>query len=130
MDAYAQYKTQAVSTAGPGQLVSMLYHGAVTAVDVAAAALTDDGAGVNYEVAHREIVRAQDIVTELTVSLDHEQGGQIATNLAQLYRYCTEQLVDANVSKDPAPLQVVRDTLAGLADAWDQMLSQQPAAAG
>ena len=31
----------------------------------------------SIELAHRELTRAQDIVTELMLSLDHDQGGEI-----------------------------------------------------
>ena len=123
MDAYAQYRTQAVTTASPAQLVAMLYQGALTAITVAEQALAaDDG---DRELAHRELVRAQAIVTELTVSLDHEQGGEIARSLASLYEFCSERLLRANVSKDAGLLPGVRRTLAGLAEAWNEMIQQQ-----
>lgn len=126
MDAYAQYRTQAVTTASPAQLVAMLYQGALTAVTVAEQALADRS---NLELAHRELVRAQDIVNELTWSLDHEQGGQVAANLAALYDFCVDRLLQANIDKDASLLPSVRDTLAGLAEAWAGMM-QQAAPAG
>lgn len=121
MDAYAQYRTQAVTTASPAQLVAMLYQRALTAVTVAEQALTTQP---NPELAHTELVRAQDIVTELTCSLDHEQGGEIATNLASLYEFCSDRLVRANIAKDAGLLPAVRDTLGGIAEAWGQMIAQ------
>lgn len=124
MDAYAQYRTQAVATASPAQLVAMLYQGALTAITVAEQALAD---GTNLELAHRELVRAQDIVNELTWSLDHEQGGVLAANLASLYDFCTDRLLRANIDKDAGLLPEVRDTLAGLAEAWAGMMQQAPA---
>lgn len=124
MDAYSQYRTQAVTTASPAQLVAMLYQGALTAITVAEQALAD---GTNLELAHRELVRAQDIVNELTCSLDHEQGGVLAANLAALYDFCTDRLLRANIDKDAGLLSAVRDTLAGLAEAWAGMMQQAPA---
>ena len=126
MDAYAHYRTQAVTTASPAQLVAMLYQGALTAIAVAEQAL-DTGADdtTAAERAHRELVRAQDIVAELSLSLDHEQGGEIAQNLAALYEFCTDRLLQANLHKDPSVLPAVRHTLGGLAEAWAQMMQQQ-----
>lgn len=130
MDAYAQYRTQSVTTASPAQLVAMLYQGALTAVAVAEQAMTGDGPG-DAQLVHRELVRAQQIVTELTASLDHEQGGAIASNLAALYDFCWDRLVQANLRKDPALLPAVRHTLGDLSLAWAEMMQQsQPAAVG
>lgn len=126
MDAYSQYRTQAVTTASPAQLVAMLYQGAVTAITVAEQAMRDGAAG-NTEQAHRELVRAQAIVNELTVSLDHDAGGQIAANLASLYEFCNDRLVRANLHKDASLLPAVRQTLAGLSEAWSEMMQQLPA---
>ncbi len=122
MDAYRQqYQTQAVTTASPAQLVQMLYHGAVGAVTRAEQALLRGGDGV-IESAHDDLVRAQDIITELVVSLDHEAGGDIATNLARLYDYCLDRLRRANLDKDPALLPSVRAVLADLAEAWEEVI--------
>lgn len=128
MDAYSQYRTQAVTTASPAQLVAMLYQGALTAITVAEQALTGEGRG-DAELVHRELVRAQDIVTELTLSLDHEQGGEIARNLASLYEFCSERLVRANLHKDAELLPAVRHTLGDLSEAWSQMMQRQGSAA-
>jgi flagellar protein FliS len=75
--------------------------------------------------AHTELVRAQDIVVELRGSLNHEAGGDIATQLAALYDYCYRQLVAANVKKDPAPAREVLGILHDLGTAWQQIAAQQ-----
>lgn len=128
MDAYAQYRTQAVTTASPAQLVAMLYQGALTAVAVAEQAMSGEGPD-DPELVHRELVRAQQIVVELTTSLDHEQGGEIAANLAALYDFCWDRLVQANLRKDPSLLPAVRHTLGDLSLAWAEMMQQAPLAA-
>ena len=124
MDAYAQYRTQAVTTASPAQLVAMLYQGALTAITIAEQQLTGEGPA-DAELVHRELVRAQQIVTELTLSLDHEQGGQIAANLAALYDFCWDRLVQANLKKDASLLPAVRHTLGDLSLTWAEMMQQQ-----
>jgi flagellar protein FliS len=124
MDAFhAHYRAQAAETASPAQLVLMLYDGALGALTRARQA------GGNVEVVHRELVRAQDIVTELYVTLDHERGGAIASGLARLYEFCLDRLVEANVRKQLDGLDGVAGVLADLRGTWE-IACCQPAAAG
>ena len=112
------YTAQAAETAGPVQLVLMLYDGAIGAVAQAERALIDLTGNEAISVAHRELTRAQDIVTELLLSLDYDQGGEIAHRLGAIYEFCLSRLTEANVRKDPEPLGFVRTSLAELRGAW------------
>jgi flagellar protein FliS len=129
MDAYAQYRAQAATTASPAQLVLMLYDGALTELSRAERALTEP---VDLVDAHDCLTRAQAIVGHLSMTLDHDRGGVIAANLASLYSFCQQQLVEANLRKSSAPLAAVGETLRGLRDAWEAACVQQltPAVAG
>lgn len=122
MDAQQFYRQQSIETASPAQLVSMLYHGAIGAIARAEGHLAQQG----HEAANRDLQKAQAIVQELQVTLDFERGGSIARNLHSLYTFCTEQLIEGNLRKDPQPLADARDVLVGLAEAWDQMAAQLP----
>jgi flagellar protein FliS len=118
MDAPDLYRQQSIETSSPAQLVAMLYHAAVAATARAKTALSaGDATG-----AHADLVRAQDIVHELRVTLDHERGGDVAVSLASLYDWCYDQLVLANTSKSPVPLTSVESVLMQLAGSWDEML--------
>lgn len=117
-DSRSHYQAQAVETAGPAQLVLMLYDGALAALTRSEQALGPGAPAGSAEVANRELQRAQDIVTELQVTLDLDGGGTIAAHLAALYDYCTDRLITANVRKDPTELPGVRKILADLRDAW------------
>jgi flagellar secretion chaperone FliS len=123
MDAYRQYQTQAVTTATPGQLVAMLYQGALAAVYRAEQTLRA-GDAVRVESVHHDLVKAQDILAELSLSLDHAAGGEIAANLAALYDFCTDRLVRANLTKDPELLPAVSRILGELATTWDEVMRQ------
>lgn len=125
MYAHDQYRSQATTTASPAQLVLMLYDGALSRIARAEAALEGEP---DHGQAHESLTRAQAIVDELALSLDHERGGQIAGNLASLYRYCSEQLIEANVTKDAASLPGVTSVLTELRDAWEQGCVHAPAA--
>ena len=113
----AAYRLQAVSTASPAQLVVMLYDRAIAAVVTSTEALRDGGQEL-LETAHFELTRAQDILTELTVSLDRDQGGMLAVQLAAIYDWCQRVLMDANVRKDPAGLPAIADHLGRLREAF------------
>ena len=118
------YQAGAVNTAGPGQLVLMLFDGSLTAIARAARALETEA--VDIDLAHRELTRAQDIVLELQLSLDHDAGGAIAKSLDSLYAFCLDRLVAANVSKDPQPLASVTKVLNELRDAWEHAVAALP----
>jgi flagellar secretion chaperone FliS len=113
---YSQYQTQAATTASPAQLVLMLYDGALSRVTRAEVALEES----SPQLAHEHLTRAQAIVTELDVTLDRERGGEMAANLASLYDFCNDRLLQANITKSREGLSDVANVLQGLRDAWEQ----------
>ena len=119
------YRRGAVTTASPAQLVGMMYSAAIEAIQRAETSINQGGQVAD---AHRELTRAQDIVVELQLSLDHEGGGAIAGSLASLYDFCLDRLVRANLSKDPMLLPAVARVLGGLSEAWETATNALPAA--
>lgn len=109
------YMTASVQTVAPGQLLVMLYDALLRNLDLADAALERG----DIAATHTGLVKAQDIVTELHVSLDLEQwpGG---LGLQQLYVFVGNELVEANLTKDAAKIRSCRALIAPLADAWRQ----------
>lgn len=118
------YRNQAVQTANPAQLVLMLYDRALAAVARATNAVEQGVQGI--ETVNQELQRAQDIVTELMVTLDFERGGQVAKSMASLYDFCLDRLIRANVRKDMTLLEPVVTVLRELRDAWDAACCQTP----
>lgn len=114
---HAQYRSHAATTASPAQLVLMLFDGCLSEVVRAARGLTAEPA--DLADVNDCLSRAQAIVTELSSTLDRERGGVIAENLAALYAFCLEQLIDANVRKSAEPLAAVTTTITDLRDAWE-----------
>jgi flagellar protein FliS len=116
------YVTDSIVTAGPAQLVLALYDGALGAIERARTILVigvhDSYSGI--EAVHTQLLKAQRIVTELRVTLDHERGGDIARNLDALYEFCLRTLVDANLAKDATKLTPASDVLRSLREAWAQ----------
>ncbi len=65
--------------------------------------------------------RAFTAIYILQSSLDFERGGEIATNLFQVYEFCRLQVVDAFARKPEAKLAASADHIASLMAAWQQM---------
>lgn len=111
------YRRQAVATATPAQLVLMMYDAAIMGIARATAATERGVDGI--ETVNRELQRAQDIVTELLVTLDLERGGQVAKSMASLYDFCLDRLIRANIRKDMTLLEPASTVLKELRDAWE-----------
>lgn len=119
---FAQYLEAEVLGADPVRLVHLLYRGALDAVGAARRSLAAGDAGERS----RQITKAWEIVLELARSLDHTQGGQISRNLAEIYAYIGQRLLDGNIEQTDAPLAEAESLLATLAEAWKEIM---PAAA-
>jgi flagellar secretion chaperone FliS len=122
---WKSYQQVAMKTAPPGQLVLMLYEGAIRFLEKALAGFAlEDPAEYNQTISNN-ILRAQDIIFELNVTLNIEQGGELAQTLRQLYDYMGRKLMEANLQKDKEPLNDVIRRLGVLREAWAQMLVNQ-----
>lgn len=122
------YQAQSILTASPGQLVLLMYDGALRfmAQARAAFALPEDSPR-RIEQIHTALLRAQAIITELRADLDMKAGGEVATNLDRLYDYHLRRLVEANLKKTEAPVIEVEGLVRTLRDAWAEMLHQSEA---
>ncbi len=116
-----QYFEAEVLNADPVKLVTLLYRGARGAVTAATVALSEG----NISERSKQILKAWEIVQELSRSLDHQQGGEISRQLAELYAYVGQRLLDANAEQSVKPLEDAGAVLAILADAW-QVLQAKP----
>jgi flagellar protein FliS len=123
---YSQIATQ---TASPGQLVLMLFEGALGALERARAGFDCEDPAESITAVHNNIQRAQDIVRELNNSLNMEQGGECAATLRRLYDYFERRLWESNLKKDRSGLQEVGRHLTVLRDAWAAMLRGEGAVA-
>ena len=113
----AAYQQSSVLTAPPGQLVVMLYDGARRFLFQASAAMAE---GTTL-VAHQRLRRAEDILTELLATLDHERGGEVASRLQGLYTFFLAELNRARVESDPSRIDFVHAQLGDLREAWAQV---------
>ncbi len=123
---YAAYQTANVTTASQGKLVVLLYEGAIKNLKGAMACFEADDKILppNIEKFGNFIVKTQDIINELQVSLDMDKGGQISQNLMSLYVFFNQELLSANINKDKKKIQDVLDFMNSLHQAW-QIASTQ-----
>lgn len=120
------YRETRVKTASPGQLVVMLYDEAVKQCDIALEIFEKDPKKhpQYIEGAHKALSKVQDIITELTASLDFDAGGEIAQNLFALYLYFNRELLAVDIDKDGTKLRVVRNMISELRGAWATAATQ------
>jgi len=124
MNVYQVYRQTQTQTAAPGELVLLLYRGAVRFLGTAIESIgSNDIAG-----AHNNLIKAQAIVEKLDETLDMERGGDVARNLSQLYEYMLRRLTEANIRKDAEPAREVQGLLRELVPAWEAV--RQTSAAG
>lgn len=119
----SKYQTQQVMTASPARLVCMLYDRAILSLKEAVSAIE---AG-EIEVRWRSNKRATDIIAHMWTTLDTERGGEIATNLADLFKYMLSRLPEIDFNNDPAPaLEVIR-LLEPLRESWHKVANGEAA---
>lgn len=124
---WQSYRKVATQTASPGQLVLMLYEGAIRFSEQALAGfeLKKDPLAFNQTI-HNNLQRAQAIISELNAVLNMPRGGEVSANLRRLYLYLNRRLREANMRKQREPIEEVIMRLRVLRDSWAEMLQQPP----
>jgi flagellar secretion chaperone FliS len=125
---FRSYKTIAAQTAPPGQLVVMLYDGAIRFLECALAGFQHSDPKEFNETINNNVIRAQEILRELDGSLDLAQGGELSATLRRLYNYMDDQLTHSNVHKTPEGIHDAIHRLSTLSDAWRTMLVERGSA--
>jgi flagellar protein FliS len=113
------YRQQSVLTATPGQLVVMLYDGALRFLLQGATAMR---AG-DTVLCDAKLRRTEAIIDELHSTLDKERGGEIASRLEGIYVFCKRHLIEARIARDAAMIDKVAELLGELREAWAEIAS-------
>jgi flagellar secretion chaperone FliS len=129
---YAQaYRATSVLTASPGQLVLMLFDGALKSLAIAQDAFGRPSTDrTRIETINRHLLKAQSILAELQGGLNMEVGGEFAQTMHSLYDYHMRRLFEANVRKQVGPVIEVERLLREVRDAWAEMLSRRDVTVG
>lgn len=121
---WSSYQKIATQTAAPGQLVLMLFEGALRFLDRAQSGFEMEDPAERNATIHNNVQRVQDILHELNMALDLEQGGDLASTLRGLYEYMDRRLIESNIQKTEAGILEVRERLSRLREAWAEMLAK------
>jgi len=114
MDGISAYKANTVTTQPRGQLVVMLYDGAIKFLRQAIEQIEAGDPGAKGTL----ITRAVDIINELDATLNMEAGGEIAESLHRLYDFMRRHLFQANSRQDPEMIREVISLLEELNEGW------------
>ncbi|MDR2470586.1 MAG: flagellar export chaperone FliS [Treponema sp.] len=121
-NALSAYKETRIRTASQGQLIIMLYDETVKQLERALEYMGLNMSGKRdpsrIEIIGKAVVKARDIITELMVSLDFDQGGEIAKNLFALYTWFNKELLEAHMEMDMTRITAVKTMVDGLRGAW------------
>ncbi|MGO4547474.1 flagellar export chaperone FliS [Paenibacillus sp. 2TAB23] len=117
---YKVYQQSSVQTAAPGQLIIMLYEGAIRFTKTAIEGIEKR----NLEMANTYLMKSQAIINELIASLDHEY--EISKDLVRIYEYMLNLLIQSNFKKDARMANEVLGHLMELRDAWKQAIKSVP----
>jgi flagellar protein FliS len=112
------YKKTSVETASKEQILLMLYQAAIKNCKKGIEAIEQKNLAKKGEY----IGKMQDIVVELSNSLDFEVGGEVAKELASLYDYILYSSTQANIKIDKSHLEGCLKVLNTLYDGWTEAI--------
>jgi flagellar protein FliS len=110
------YRHSLIEHAPPLKIVRLLYEGALRHLDRAAAGIAEQRDGATENLA-----RADAIVTELRLALDHERGAPVSHELERLYLFVEERIGRALGSRSREAIDEARGVLAVLLEAWAEL---------
>ncbi|WP_042195545.1 flagellar export chaperone FliS [Paenibacillus camerounensis] len=109
---YEKYRQSSVKTSTPGQLLIMLFDGAIRFTKAGAEGITT----ADIQKSNLNLVKAQAIMSELMGSLDASY--EISNSLFGLYEYIRHLLIQANVKKDKKLAEEALEHLTELRMTW------------
>lgn len=110
------YQKNAILTASPAELTLMLYEGAIKFCNIADMAMEKE----DYEKRNFFLKKAQAIITELRVTLDHKYS--VWEDFDRVYEFIYNQLVDANVHNDRESLGRALQYTREMRDTWKEVM--------
>ena len=121
-----RYQQMDIATASPESLIAKLLAAAIRHARLAIDPTGPDAAARRGSAISRVVA----IVGELRSCLDHEQGGEIATNLESLYDFVLDRMLTANLEQRSEPIEEAIAVLTPLEEAWAEIAQQPKQAAG
>jgi len=115
------YREIQIKTASKGKLIVLLYDGLVKFLDIAIENIPEK----KYDVVNTNIIKSQDIITELIMSLNME-AGDFSQRLLSIYSYLNMKLIEGNMKKDVESVKFVKKMVVELRDAWKKIVKNSP----
>lgn len=113
---YEKYRQSSVQTSTPGQLLIMLYDGAIRFIRAGIDGLKQK----DLEKINLNLGKAQTIVSELMSTLDSSY--EVSKGLSALYDYVNYLLAQSNVKKVSEPAEEALGYLTELRETWVQAI--------
>lgn len=110
------YQRNAIMTASPAELTLMLYDGAIKFCNIALMGIEKQ----DIEKAHTNLKKAQAIISELRITLDHKYP--VWEDFDRVYDYIYRRLVEANMSKDAAVVEDALKYIREMRDTWKEVM--------
>ncbi len=114
------YKHTHVTTASPGELIVMLYAGAVRFCTEAQQAFDDE----DFVTGSNAITRAVNIIGYLQSILDDRHNPELVAQLDRMYYKWTLSLTKANTTRSTESLGAIIEEVEVLKGAWEEVNSQ------
>lgn len=114
------YQNQQVLMSSPAKLVAMLFDRAIRAMNEAM--LCIDSGDIQGRCKNNK--KTFDIINHLDMTLDMEQGGEVAKNLANLYGFILRKLPEIDFKNDKNVAQEVINLLTPIRDSWNELAAQ------
>lgn len=115
------YQREALKTrlasADPFEVTQMLMEGALESMKIAKINIQNN----DLENKSKFIAKATSIIDSLRLSLNHNVGGELSSNLESLYVYMSYSLLESSINNDIAKIEEVVDLLSDIKAAWDKI---------
>lgn len=111
-----QYQRNAIMTASPAELTLMLYDGAIKFCNIALMALEKQ----EYENVNVNLKKAQAIITEFRITLDHKYP--VWEDFDRVYSYIYSTLVQANIRKDAELIEEALKHIREMRETWKEVM--------
>ncbi|MEA1947721.1 MAG: flagellar export chaperone FliS [Thermodesulfobacteriota bacterium] len=119
---YAGYRNaMSNTTESKEEILLMLYEGALISLKIARRGIREK----NLKLKGEKISKVLAILTELDCALDRKKGGELAENMAGIYRYLINRLTTANIKNDPEALEEVERLLGELYEGFKEIARRE-----
>lgn len=109
------YKNNSVNYASKEQLLLMLVDGAVKFSKIAREALVEK----DIKKSHENLIKAQNIFTELMISLD-QNAGEWAKQMYRVYEFIKTRLFEINLKKDVNMMDELMPVIEDVRNTWHE----------